>query len=248
MKKAFSLIELVFSIVVIGICLAALPKIIEASLKSDAVAFKQEYAYELKEFYGAIKSLPLSKDNICIDEFKNSLLSQYCIDKPADKILGYGPEPRLELINKNSRYSNSSNRGDCKKTRSDKKKCDTILEVTDKNIDAETTFRFAIDSDDTKYDPSKRFSHARVMLKDETARSVYDGANKIEALQTKKIQILDKVEKDSNGNPIVYATFYATFPRFGRVENIYSEYLLHTDDKAWNDRIEDNEIDMLLKN
>lgn len=235
MKKAFSLIELVFSIVVIGICLAALPRIIEASLKSDAVAFKQEYAYELKEFYGAIKSLPLSKDNICIDEFKNSLLSQYCIDKPADKILGYGSEPRLELINKNSRYGNPTTRGKCVN-------CTTVGSLNGKNIDAETTFRFAIDSDDTKYDPSKRFSHARVVLNNESARSVYDGANKIEALQTKKIQILDKDDGE------IFATFYATFPRFGRVENIYSEYLLHTDDKAWNDRIEDNEIDMLLKN
>lgn len=235
MKKAFSLIELVFSIVVIGICLAALPKIIEASLKSDEVAFKQEYAYELKEFYGAIKSLPLSKDNICIDEFKNSLLSQYCIDKPADKILGYGPEPRLELINKNSRYGNPTTRGKCVN-------CTTVVSLNGKNIDAETTFRFAIDSDDTKYDPSKRFSHARVVLNNESTRSVYDGANKIEALQAKKIQILDKDDGE------IFATFYATFPRFGRVENIYSEYLLHTDDKAWNDRIEDNEIDMLLKN
>lgn len=84
MKKGISLIELIFSIVVIGICLTAIPKVVEISLQNTIIGFKQEYIYELKSLYGSIRNLPLEDNNYCEDSYSsNSLLSQYCttIDK-----------------------------------------------------------------------------------------------------------------------------------------------------------------------
>lgn len=79
MKKGISLIELIFSIVVIGICLTAIPKVVEISLQNTIIGFKQEYIYELKSLYGSIRNLPLEDDNYCEDSYSsNSLLSQYC--------------------------------------------------------------------------------------------------------------------------------------------------------------------------
>ncbi len=58
LKKGFSLIELVLAIVVVAIALAALPKIVSQTQKSNELAIKQELTYSAKTLMGRIISMP----------------------------------------------------------------------------------------------------------------------------------------------------------------------------------------------
>ncbi|PSM52525.1 putative type II secretion system protein [Campylobacter blaseri] len=54
MKKGFSLIELVFAIVIIGISVSVLPRIIVQSQKSNEFAIKQELIFHAKSMMGRV--------------------------------------------------------------------------------------------------------------------------------------------------------------------------------------------------
>lgn len=82
MKKAFSLIELVFSIVIIGFCIAAIPRVLNMAVLADATSIKQEQTNALKYFYGILSAYPYDMSNTgnyCKDDYrKNSWYSQFC--------------------------------------------------------------------------------------------------------------------------------------------------------------------------
>lgn len=82
MKKAFSLIELIFSIVIIGFCIAAIPRVLNMAVLADATSIKQEQTNALKYLYGILSAYPYDMSNTgnyCKDDYKkNSWYSQFC--------------------------------------------------------------------------------------------------------------------------------------------------------------------------
>ncbi|CZE47615.1 type II secretion system protein [Campylobacter geochelonis] len=58
MKRGFSLIELIFAIVIIGISVAALPRIIQQTQQSNEFALKQELTLNAKTMMGSILKEP----------------------------------------------------------------------------------------------------------------------------------------------------------------------------------------------
>lgn len=219
MKKAFSLIELVFSIVVIGLCLSVIPRVVEVSLRTDEIGYRQEYFYELKELYGMIKNLPLSADNICYDDYKsNSLLAQYCFDGDKTKYPNYVD---LSLLNLNSRYKDDRTGGTYGSNIEDISKQANLSNIT---------ITPAVGSG-YKYELGK---YARVdkssiiTLKEDKTKSIKTSSASFPDLKT--YQLLLKNDKLQTG-------FHVFFTTTGRVDSVFSQYLLKTKDPAWDTEI-----------
>ncbi|UCN00792.1 prepilin-type N-terminal cleavage/methylation domain-containing protein [Sulfurimonas sp. SWIR-19] len=68
MKKAFTLIELIFSMVIIAIAFSVLPKILQLSIKSSTTSLKEEAMYNAVAYVGLIKSTAWDEENTKIDD------------------------------------------------------------------------------------------------------------------------------------------------------------------------------------
>ena len=68
MKKAFTLIELIFSMVIIAIAFSVLPKILELSMKSATTSLKEEAMYNAVAYVGLIKSTAWDENNTKVDD------------------------------------------------------------------------------------------------------------------------------------------------------------------------------------
>lgn len=246
MKKGFSLIELIFAMVVIGICIAAIPKIVNASLESDEISYKQEYFYEVKEFYGLIRNLPFSKQNVSYDDYKqNSLLSQFvatCKEKVADFKPQYEVN-ELSLININPRYGRASSLKNSYAAR--------VLEtgagpkgLNNTNftnaLGQSFSYVFADPTKGSKVDSSYKFKSlntkgtASIDYKKVSGNDFYASVAPcdIELTFLYKLQIYD----DKNEIFLSFDTFYNTF---GRLDSIYSQYSMMTQDTTWQNTNED---------
>ncbi|WP_267523695.1 type II secretion system protein [Campylobacter sp. MG1] len=221
MKKAFSLIELIFSIVVIGLCLSAVPRVVEVSLKSDEIGYRQEYFYELKELYGMIKNLPLSANNICYDDYKsNSLLAQYCFNGT-----NYPSKPDLSLLNLNSRHQNGRNIADRSGGSSN------IIDISSKPDIKDLTiipvvgdkYKYELGGYNAKVDKSSTITLKEITDKDLKTRSAIFP-------ELKTYQLLLKNSQFQTG-------FYVFFSNTGRVNSVFSQYLLKSN-SGWETEIE----------
>lgn len=244
MKKGFSLIELIFAMVVIGICIAAIPKIVNASLESDEISYKQEYFYEVKEFYGLIRNLPFSKQNVSYDDYKqNSLLSQF-IANCGGVISKFIPQyelSELSLININPRYGRGfSSKGSLG--------IDILINGIRGNYNNTTftnalsqsfSYKFADPAKGSKVDSSYTFKTIgkisivpyKPKTKTDSFFATIDGCDKEIALMY-PLQIYD----DKNEIFLSFDTFYNTF---GRLDSIYSQYSMMTQDTTWQNTNED---------
>jgi len=68
MKKAFTLIELIFSMVIIAIAFSVLPKILQLSIKSATTSLKEEALYNAVAYVGLIKSTAWDENNTKVDD------------------------------------------------------------------------------------------------------------------------------------------------------------------------------------
>ncbi len=68
MRRSLSLIELIFSMVIIGIAFSVLPKILQVSAKSAQKSLKEEAFYNAVALMGLIKSLPWDEKNNDFDD------------------------------------------------------------------------------------------------------------------------------------------------------------------------------------
>ena len=68
MKKAFTLIELIFSMVIIAIAFSVLPKILQLSIKSSTTSLKEEAMFNAVAYVGLIKSTAWDEENTKIDD------------------------------------------------------------------------------------------------------------------------------------------------------------------------------------
>ena len=68
MKKAFTLIELIFSMVIIAIAFSVLPKILQLSIKSATTSLKEEAMYNAVAYVGLIKSTAWDEKNTEVDD------------------------------------------------------------------------------------------------------------------------------------------------------------------------------------
>lgn len=241
MKKGFSLIELIFAMVVIGICIAAIPKIVNASLESDEISYKQEYFYEVKELYGLIRNLPFNSNNVSYDDYKqNSLLSQF-VATCRDKAANFKPQyevSELSLININPRYGRAS-------SLKNSYAAGVLWAGAGSRGLNNTNFKNAL---------GQSFSY---VFADPTKGSKVDSAYKFKSLNTNgnttsidyrkvsgndfyasvapcdiELTFLYKLQiHDDTGNIFLsFDTFYNTF---GRLDSIYSQYSMMTKDPTW---------------
>lgn len=246
MKKGFSLIELIFAMVVIGICIAAIPKIVNASLESDEISYKQEYFYEVKEFYGLIRNLPFNSNNVSYDDYKqNSLLSQFvatCKEKAADFKPQYEVS-ELSLININPRYGRASSLKNSYAARvlgtgagSRGLNNTNFMNALGQSF----SYVFADPTKGSKVDSSYKFKSlntkgtASIDYKKVSGNDFYASVAPcdIELTFLYKLQIYD----DKNEIFLSFDTFYNTF---GRLDSIYSQYSMMTQDTTWQNTNED---------
>jgi len=68
MRKAFTLIELIFSMVIIAIAFSVLPKILQLSIKSATTSLKEEAMYNAVAYVGLIKSTAWDEQNTKFDD------------------------------------------------------------------------------------------------------------------------------------------------------------------------------------
>ena len=68
MRKAFTLIELIFSMVIIAIAFSVLPKILQLSIKSATTSLKEEAMYNAVAYIGLIKSTAWDEENTKVDD------------------------------------------------------------------------------------------------------------------------------------------------------------------------------------
>jgi len=68
MKKAFTLIELIFSMVIIAIAFSVLPKILQLSMKSATTSLKEEAMFNAVAYVGLIKSTAWDENNTQVDD------------------------------------------------------------------------------------------------------------------------------------------------------------------------------------
>lgn len=232
MKKGFSLIELIFAMVVIGICIAAIPKIVNASLESDEISYKQEYFYEVKEFYGLIRNLPYSNKNIAIDDYKqNSLLSQFIAACNGGSFKPDYEVSELSLININPRYGRAvSYKGDTL----DEKLKDSLNIIEFTNA-LDQKFKYTL-GEYSKVDKSYKFkvdtSAVDKYLKHEN-NNIYATSGGCDAMS---LMIPLQIYDDKNEIFLSFDTFYNTF---GRLDSIYSQYPMMTKDTTWQTTNED---------
>ena len=220
MKKGFSLIELIFSMVVIGISLAAIPKIVNASLEGDEVGYKQEYFYEVKELYGLIRNLPYDNSNIAYDEYKtNSLLSQYILTPALQGKITYKVD-ELNQININSRYyaTSSGSAANINNISINNQKNVSFSNVLGQNIKYEYGKYSKIDS-------SYKFGFKTPTDCVVSTNSICGDIGGTSTMYVGQMQILDGT------NPVV--SFDVFFNKFGRLDSIYSQYAMKTSDTAW---------------
>lgn len=236
MKKGFSLIELIFAMVVIGICIAAIPKIVNASLESDEISYKQEYFYEVKELYGLIRNLPYNNNNVAIDDYKkNSLLSQFIT---ACNVGSFKPKyevSELSLININPRYGRAaSSAGNELRNVLATCKAKTCNNVSITNaLGQNFEYKFGKYSKvDKKYKFKADNSGINRYLKHEN-NNIYAGAGGCDAMS---VMVPLEIYDDTNTKFLSFNTFYHTF---GRLDSIYSQYPMMTQDSTWQTTNED---------
>lgn len=221
MKKGFSLIELIFSMVVIGISLAAIPKIVNASVEGDEVGYKQEYFYEVKELYGLIRNLPYDNSNIAYDEYKtNSLLSQYILTPALQGKITYKVD-ELNQININSRYYATSSGSAAN--------INNISINNQKNVSFSNVLGQKINYIYGKYskiDSSYKFGFKTPTDCAVSTNSICGDIGGTSTMYVGQMQILD-----GTGNPVV--SFDVFFNKFGRLDSIYSQYAMKTSDTTW---------------
>ena len=68
MRKAFTLLELIFSMVIIAIAFSVLPKILLLSKKSAVTTLKEEAMYNAVAYVGLIKSTVWDENNTQVDD------------------------------------------------------------------------------------------------------------------------------------------------------------------------------------
>ena len=68
MRKAFTLIELIFSMVIIAIAFSVLPKILQLAVKSSTTSLKEEAMYNAVAYVGLIKSTAWDENNTEVDD------------------------------------------------------------------------------------------------------------------------------------------------------------------------------------
>jgi len=68
MKKAFTLIELIFSMVIIAIAFSVLPKILQLSIKSATTSLKEEAMFNAVAYVGLLKSTAWDENNTQVDD------------------------------------------------------------------------------------------------------------------------------------------------------------------------------------
>lgn len=236
MKKGFSLIELIFAIVIIGICIAAIPKIVNASLESDEVSYKQEYFYEIKEFYGLIRNLPFNTTNVYKDEYKqNSLLSQLVASCKTDVVTPLYNLSELSLINTNSRYE--------RRTASGSSGSNLLLILGRASLNSininnalgqSLTYTFADPAKGSKVNKS-------YTLISQIPKNLYNLKNDLYAdingcPSAMSFTFPLKINDDSNKTFLSFDVFFNTF---GRLDSIYSQYSMMTLDTTWQKTNED---------
>lgn len=224
MKKGISLIELIFSIVVIGISLAAFPKIVLSSLETDKTNYIQEYIYDLKEFYGLIRNLPEEDDNISFNEHKkNSLLSHY---KPVTF------NPKIEYMHKE--YINTLSQIDLQIASQDAIKpagytVQTIKDLINKDLTSSTVFKKDILGNTIENTIPNR---ASIKINEHNnTKSIYED-------DARNILLLNYITLSVDKEDLVRLHIPNT-RLSGRIDSIYPQYLLKSSDTHLKTQIED---------
>ncbi|BAF70679.1 hypothetical protein [Nitratiruptor sp. SB155-2] len=69
MRKALTLLELIFSMVIIAIAFTVFPKILQVSAKTSIHALKEEALYQAVALMGLVKTLPWDERNTLFDDY-----------------------------------------------------------------------------------------------------------------------------------------------------------------------------------
>ncbi|BCD60876.1 MULTISPECIES: type II secretion system protein [unclassified Nitratiruptor] len=69
MRKALTLLELIFSMVIIAIAFTVFPKILQVSSKTSVHALKEEALYQAVAMMGLVKTLPWDERNTLFDDY-----------------------------------------------------------------------------------------------------------------------------------------------------------------------------------
>jgi len=191
MRKAFTLIELIFSMVIIAIAFSVLPKILQLAVKSSTTSLKEEAMYNAVAYVGLIKSTAWDESNTEVDDILLVKSGDGAYD--CNTTTGYraggmkGSRNCFHDKNASTIGSNGNDRDDM----------DDFITLTAKNYNSSREYYLSVDVvyvDDIALDEEK-----------------YSDNNVSHTTNTKRITVTVKPNKKSNvlGNTFVKVSFIA---------------------------------------
>ncbi len=195
MRKAFTLIELIFSMVIIAIAFSVLPKILQLAVKSSTTSLKEEAMYNAVAYVGLIKSTAWDENNTEVDDILlvasdwNSEYDPYDCNRTTGYRAGGMKGSRNCFHDKNASTigSNGNDRDDM----------DDFITLTASNYNSSRDYNLSVDVkyiDDIALDATQ-----------------YSNTQSTDSTNTKRIIVTVKPNKKSNvlGNTFVKVSFIA---------------------------------------
>jgi len=200
MRRAFTLIELIFSMVIIAIAFSVLPKILQLAVKSSTTSLKEEAMYNAVAYVGLIKSTAWDESNTEVDDILLVASDWNSEDDPYDcnTTTGYrtgGMKGSRNCFHEqNASLTLGSESSDTNTYRDD---MDDFITLTAKNYNSSREYNLSVEVD-----------YVDDIALDATQ---YSNTQSTDSTNTKRITVTVKPNKKSNvlGNTFVKVSFIA---------------------------------------
>jgi len=191
MRRAFTLIELIFSMVIIAIAFSVLPKILQLAVKSSTTSLKEEAMYNAVAYVGLIKSTAWDENNTEVDDILLVINGNSAYD--CNTTTGY----RTGGMKGSRNCFHEQNASIIGSDDNDRDDMDDFITLTAKNYNSSRDYNLSVEVayiDDIALDATQ-----------------YSNTQSTDSTNTKRITVTVKPNKKSNvlGNTFVKVSFIA---------------------------------------